>query len=157
MSNAPDTRDPADRLDALLRSELRWETPPALTAQLLGLVPGGAAISQYLIIPERPKRWYVWLVSILTVVAVVVSLLVAAQLYSTLGDQIGLPGLWQALADSVSNSWARLVDALPAARYLLLALAGVRNYLYWLLLVAVLWVALDGWSPRFPTLRRQVS
>src|SRR3712207_7589777 len=37
-------RDPDDRLDALLRDELRWEAPAAFTAQLLALVPGAPAL-----------------------------------------------------------------------------------------------------------------
>ena len=149
-------RAPDDRLDELLRGELRWEAPPALTAQLLALVPNAPAL---LLAPpaQPPKRWYVLLVTALTVVALTLSLLVAWQFYSLIGAQLGLREMWRALLDAPSLGLARLLEALPQAGYAVSLLSGVRSYLYWLLLVAVLWLALDGSSFSFSLRRQQTT
>jgi hypothetical protein len=149
-------RDPADRLDALLRAELRWEAPAALTAQLLALVPGAPVL--FAAAPQpKPKRWYVVLVMVLTAAAVLLSLIVAWQFYSLIGAQLGLPEMWRALMDAPSLGLARLLEALPQASYAVSLLSGVRSYLYWLLLVAVLWLALDGSSLSFSLNRQQTT
>lgn len=149
-------RDPDDRLDALLRDELRWEVPAALSAQLLALVPGAPALALAAPMPQ-PKRWYVVLVTALTVAALTLSLLVAWQFYSLIGPQLGLPEMWRALLDAPGLGLARLLEALPQASYAVSLLAGVRSYLYWLLLVAVLWLALDGSSFSFSLRRQQTT
>ena len=149
-------RDPDDRLDMLLRNELRWEAPAALTAQLLALVPGAPAL--YASAPAlKPKRWYVILVMALTAAAIALSLIVAWQFYSLIGAQLGLPEMWRALLDAPGLGLARLLEALPQASYAVSLIDGVRSYLYWLLLVAVLWLALDGSSFSFSLRRQQIT
>lgn len=156
-------RDPEDALDRVLRPALRWEPPPQLTTNLLALIPASPALLAALP-PElslgprpQPKRWYVVLVTILTILAIAVSLLVAWDIYGAVSAELGLPGLWASFVQSVSDGIDRLFAALPQVGYLVTLLAGVRNYLYWLLLVAVLWAVLDGWSPGLPTSRQQPS
>ena len=149
-------RDPHDRLDTLLCDELRWEAPAALTAQLLALVPGAPALTIFAPAP-RPKRWFVVLVTALTGVALMLSLLVAWQFYNLIGAELGLPDMWRALLDAPALGLARLLEALPQASYVVSLLSGVRSYLYWLLLVAVLWLALDGSSFSFSLRRQQTT
>jgi len=165
MSNQHDEqeRDPEDLLDRILRPELRWDAPAYLTANLLTLIPASPALlaalpSELAFGPrQRPKRWYVVLVTILTILAISVSLLVAWDIYGAVSAELGLPGLWQALSASVASGLDRVLAALPQLNMLVSLLAGIRNYLYWLLLVAVLWAALDGWSPSVPFRRQQPS
>lgn len=153
-------RDPENGLDKVLRAELRWEAPPHLTNNLLALVAlasseSGLALNQTpaFELPERPKRWYVILVSVLTAAAIVVSLMVAWQFSA----QLGLPAMWQSLSQTVSTGIDQLHTSLPQLSTLVSLLSGIRNYLYWLLLVAVLWAVFDGWSPNMSSQRQQVS
>jgi hypothetical protein len=145
------TRDPDDRLDALLRQELRWEVPPDLTARLLGLVPGGALFAT----PRpRPKSWYSMLVLILTAVAVGLSLAVAWQIFGAVSTELGFAAVLEQLRVAPAVGLDRLYDAFPASRQAVAVVVAVRDQLHWLLLAIVLWVALDGWQPRL-ALRRQ--
>ena len=59
-------------LDVLLPSELRWEPPAALTAQLLALAAAGPAalMAPPLVARRGPKRWYVTIVYLLTAAAI---------------------------------------------------------------------------------------
>lgn len=156
-------RDPEDGLDRLIRPAMCWETPPQLAANLLALIPGSPTLlaalpSDLSFVPRpQPKRWYVVLVTILTVLAITVSLLVAWDIYGAMSAELGLPGVWQTISAAITNGIDHLFAALPQVNYLVHLLAGVRTYLYWLLLVAVLWAALDGWSPHMPFRGQQVS
>lgn len=145
MSDQMNTRDPDDRLDALLRHELRWEAPPELTARLLGLIPGAPILAM---VPQRPKSWYSMLVLVLTAVAVGLSLAVAWQVSSAVGAELGLSAILEQLRYAPMIGLQRLYEALPASRQAVALLVAVRDQLHWLLLAIVLWLALDGGQPR---------
>lgn len=146
MMNRP-ARDPDDRLDTLLRHELRWEAPPELTNRLLGLIPGAPFLA-VAATPPRPKSWYSMLVLVLTAVAIGLSLAVAWQVYGALGAELGFAGVFDQLRYAPLIGLQRLYEALPASRQAVEVLVAVRDQLHWLLLAIVLWVALDGWQPR---------
>lgn len=155
MTNDPTNQhNPArdDRLDALLRTELRWEAPPDLTLRLLNLVPGGALLE---LLPEqaRPKQWYSTLVLVLTAVAVGISLAVAWRFYSLVGAELGLGMMLAQLRDAPGIGLQRLYEALPASRQVVAVLFAVRDQLHWLLLAAVLWLAFDNGQQRMVTRR----
>jgi hypothetical protein len=42
----------------------------------------------------------------------------------------------------------QLTQSLPESRYAIDLFLRVRDQLIWMLMVAILWVALDRWSPR---------
>ncbi len=151
-------REPDDSFDRILRSELRWEAPPELTSCLLALVPGADASvtlqhAAQPAAPPRPQGWYATVVFVLTAVAIGLSMAVAWQFYSAVGAQFGLGEMWSQLQAAPAIGLQRLYDMLPASRYLIALLIAVRDQLHWLLVTAVLWLALDGWSPNV-TLRR---
>jgi|HigsolmetaAR206D_1030411.scaffolds.fasta_scaffold27200_1 CDP-diglyceride synthetase len=154
-------REPETALDKVLRAELRWEAPSHVTNNLLALVAlasseSGLAFNQSPAFepPERPKRWYVILVSVLTTAAIVVSLMVAWQ-FST---HMGLPAMWQSISETIGSGIDQINTSLPQLSTIVSLISGVRNYLYWLLLVAVLWAVFDGWSPNnMSSQRQQVS
>lgn len=143
--NAMNQHEPSrdDHLDAVLRTELRWEAPPDLTLRLLNLVPGGALFE---LLPERekPKHWYSMLVLVLTAVAVGLSLAVAWRFYSLVGAELGLSMMLTQLREAPGIGLQRLYEALPASRQVVAVLVAVRDQLHWLLLAAVLWLAFDG-------------
>lgn len=157
MAHEPITQHDAsrdDRLDAILRTELRWEAPPDLTLRLLNLVPGGALLG---LVPERekPKQWYSMLVLVLTAIAVGLSVAVAWHFYSLVGAELGLSAMFAQLRDAPAIGLKRLYEALPASRQVVAVLAAVRDQLHWLLLAAVLWLAFDsGGQQRSMTTRR---
>jgi hypothetical protein len=141
--------DPAhdDRLDAILRTELRWEAPPDLTTRLLNLVPGGALFG---LIPEpaKPKQWYSTLVLVLTAVAVGLSLAVAWRFYSLVGAELGLGVMLVQLREAPALGLQQLYESLPASRQVVALLVAVRDQLHWLLLAVVLWLAFDNGQQR---------
>jgi hypothetical protein len=139
------TRDPDDKLDLVLRQELRWEAPPELTMRLLSLIPGAPLLP---VIPARPKTWYSMLVLVLTAMAIGLSLAVAWQVVGALGAELGFAAVLEQLRDAPAIGLQRLYDALPASRQMVAVLAAIRDQLHWLLLAVVLWLALDGWQPR---------
>ncbi|NTU79565.1 MAG: NAD-glutamate dehydrogenase [Chloroflexales bacterium] len=145
MSDHMNARDPDDRLDSVLRHELRWEAPPELTARLLSLIPGAPMLA---IAPARPKTWYSMLVLVLTAVALGLSLAVAWQIYSVVGAELGLAAIIEQLRYAPMIGLQRLYEALPASRQAVAVLVAVRDQLHWLLLAIILWLALDGWQPR---------
>lgn len=139
-------------LDVVLRAEMRWEAPAALTASLLAIAataPLAEAAGQWSPAPRPPlKGWYVTLVYVLTAMAVAVSLLVAWQFVDGLLVQAGVPDMWSWLWNAPSQAMQALVQALPQARAALAFILDVRDKLLWLLLAAVLWAAFDKWSPK---------
>lgn len=172
QQNDQTQREPEDTLDKVLRSEMHWEAPPSLCAHLGALIQYAPALmagedvalppfsqqAQTIVIQPQPKRWYTTLVTMLTVVAIAVSVMVAWQLYGTVGEELGLTNLWLSVSQTFADINASIFRALPPqASYVLQLLAGVRTYLYWLLLVAVLWLALDGVSPNFSLRQQQTS
>lgn len=144
-------RDPEDAFDAVLRNELRWQPGPDLTARLLALAAAPLAPPR-----PQPKRWYTNLVLVLTVMAMAVSFAVAWQFYGALTTELGLAGAWQQLQLALANGLQQVYATLPPLRYVIMLLDGVREQLHWLLLAVVLWLALDGWTPRL-SLRRQTT
>ena len=146
---------PQQALNAVLRAELQWQAPAALTAQLLALAAAGPAA--LILARPRPKRWYVVVVYLLTATAIGLSLAVAWQFFGLFAAQIGLGAmLEQALA--VPGQWLdQITRALPVSPAAIQFLLKAREQLLWLLLVAVLWAVVDKWNPQFGLRREQVT
>ncbi len=146
--------DPPDSFDRVLCKELFWEASPELTHCLLALatqaaVPEGLlSRGQVPMAPLRPRLWYTTLVTVLTALAVSLSLAVAWQMYGMIGAELGLPDMWLALQSFAAGELARLYSELPMMRSLIALVGSVRDQLHWILIAIVLWLALDGWSPR---------
>lgn len=165
MSDADELiqHNPDDIFEQALRSELHWEAPPELTARLLALVPGGAAMGMLpdvaMLVPGyvRPKTWYTVLVLSLTAMIIGLSLAIAWQFYGLVGSQLGLTGWWQQIQVAPDLGLRWLYAELPLTRYIVAILSSVRDQLHWLLLAVVLWLALDGWSPNFAFRQQQTS
>jgi hypothetical protein len=141
-------------LNAVLRSELYWVAPAALTAQLVAL----AANAPLIVARPRPKGWYVTVVYVLTALAIGLSLAVAWQFIGLLLAQIGLgDALTQLLAAPAQGlaQLTQLVQTLPGSQPFIVFAQKLREQLLWLLLVAVLWAALDKWYPPFSLSRQQ--
>ena len=145
-------------LDVVLRAEMRWEAPAALTAQLLALVNNVPAIVEAqadILLPQsaqsvtmdvRPRGWYVTAVYGLTAAVVTLSLLIAVQLIGALADQVSISAAITQLLALPYQGLAYLTQTLPESRFVLDFIMRVRDQLLWLLLVAVLWAALDKWN-----------
>ena len=156
-------------LDVVLRDELRWEAPTALTARLLALAVDPAALTdvpltlsqpdklamprprQPIALParSRPKRWYVTAVYVLTAAVIGLSLAVAWQFFGMLAVQVGIDTALTQLMAAPAQGLSQLARALPESRYLIDFFLKVRTQLMWLLLVAVLWAALDKLNVQF--------
>jgi len=136
-------------LDVLLRTELRWEAPSSLTTQLLAL----AAAAPALPMSSRPSRWYVNLIYALTVAVVAVSLAVAWQLLGAIIMQLGVVDTMTQVLALPGRALQQITQALPESRYAIDLFTRVRDQLIWLLLVAIVWAALDRWN--VPTLVQQ--
>lgn len=150
-------------LDLVLRAELQWQAPAALTARLLALT-GTTALAAPRIAPfaarPRPKGWYVTTVYALTMVSIALSLLVAWQFFGLLAMEIGLDSALAWLLNAPAQGLAQLTQftqALPESRYAIAFFLKVRDQLMWLLIVAVLWVAMDRWNPQFGLRRGETS
>lgn len=142
-------------LDVLLRHEMRWEAPTELTNRLMIMAASPWAAAPMVV--ARPQRWYVRVVYVLTLVILGLSLALAWQMVVGITTQLGLlDSLNQILA---MPGWAlqQLTAARPESRYVIEFVLRARDQLMWLLLAAVLWVALDRWNPRINFSRRQVS
>jgi predicted anti-sigma-YlaC factor YlaD len=148
-------------LDVVLRAEMRWEAPAALTAQLLALVNPLAVVQQatrQVPVRARPRGWYVTAVYALTAAVVALSLLIAVQLIGALADQVSISAAITQLLALPGQGLAYLTQTLPQSRIVLDFILRVRDQLMWLLLVAVLWAALDKWNiPLSFGRQRQVS
>lgn len=146
-------------LDTVLKTELRWEAPPELTARLLAMVDAPAAAQPVLAAAPaarsvRPGGWYVTLIYVLTALAIGVSLAVGWQVVSALTGQLPLQGLLGEALAAGANGLTWLTTTLPESRYAIDFFLQVRDQLMWLLCVAVLWAFLDAWSPRLQMQRR---
>lgn len=155
-------------LDVVLRAELRWEVPEALTARLLAIAAAPQLAQVQLPLAQaarraaaparpRPKAWYVTTVYALTLAAVAVSLLIGWQFASMLLDQVPIGAALTQLLALPARGLANLTQALPESRIAIDLLLRIRTQLMWLLLVAVLWAALDKWNPHFTFRGRQIS
>jgi hypothetical protein len=148
-------RRPQQALNAVLRAEMQWQAPTALTAQLLALAAAGPAALTFT--RARPKRWYVVVVYLLTATAIGLSLAVAWQFFGLFAAQIGAGAIVEQVL-SVPGQWleqtAQALQVSPAAIQFLLK---AREQLLWLLLVAVLWAVVDKWNPQFSLRRGQTS
>lgn len=155
-----DERDPEDSFDRVLRSELAWQASPELTACLLELVPAGAqmlAYPEHPPAPARPRTWYTTLVTILTMLAVSLSLAVAWQYLLLVGAELGLAGIVSQAQALPGTLLGWLYAELPAARSLVELLSTAQAYLHWLLIAIVLWLAVDARAPAGATLQQQAS
>jgi hypothetical protein len=133
-------------LDVVLRAEMRWEAPAALTAQLLALVNTPAVVAQAAPVRARPRGWYVTAVYGLTAAVMALSLLIAVQLVGALADQVSLGAAITQLLALPGQGLSYLTQTMPESRFVLDFFLRVRDQLMWLLLVAVLWAALDKWN-----------
>jgi hypothetical protein len=144
-------------LDVVLRAEMRWEAPAALTAQLLDLIhapylavqqahPQVPVRAESLHVEARPRSWYVTAVYGLTAAVVALSLLIAVQLVGVLADQVSISAAITQMLALPGQGLSYLTQELPQSRFVLDFLLRVRDQLMWLLLVAVLWAALDKWN-----------
>jgi F0F1-type ATP synthase assembly protein I len=167
MKHEPVTtqHDPHDTLDPVLCTELFWQAPPELTHKLLELIPGTPAdntLPEATFVPPpaapaRPSTWYVVLVSILTSVAVALSLMVTWRFYGIVSAELGLLAWWDNV-NMMLSAWLNwLYTELPATHYLVEALKQVHAQLHWLLIAVVLWLALDGATPRGTLQQQQAS
>ena len=156
-------------LDVVLRAEMRWEAPAALTAQLLDLINAPAVAVQQANpqvplraeslhvearllgaasrrVEARPRSWYVTAVYGLTAAVVALSLLIAVQLVGVLADQVSISAAITQMLALPGQGLSYLTQELPQSRFVLDFLLRVRDQLMWLLLVAVLWAGLDKWN-----------
>jgi hypothetical protein len=154
-------------LDVVLRAEMRWEAPAALTAQLLALVHAPAeALAPAMAMRPAPARpaprgWYVTAVYGLTAAVVALSLLIAVQLVGALTDQVSFGAAITQLLALPGQGLKYLTETMPLSRFVVDFFFKVRDQLVWLLLIAVLWAALDKWNINIPLSfgrqQRQVS
>ncbi|HEX9373810.1 MAG TPA: hypothetical protein VF897_22550 [Roseiflexaceae bacterium] len=156
-------------LDLVLRAEMHWDAPAALTARLLALtgapelvLPGSAPVArtpraQAAPARPQPKGWYVTLVYALTLAVVGLSLLVAWQFVGSLTPQVELGAALTQLLALPGQGLRYLTEALPQSRIAIDMFLRLRTQLMWLLLVVVLWAALDKWNPQFTFMGRQIS
>jgi hypothetical protein len=157
-------------LDVMLRAELHWEAPAALTQRLLALATVPAERVQLPIAapqppmrphapiaPVRPKAWFVTSVYVLTMVIVALSLLVAWQVIGSLASQVELGALLTQLLSLPGQGLAYLNQKLPESRLAIDFFLRVRVQLLWLLLVAVLWAVLDKVDLQISFRGRQIS
>src|SRR4029079_14270181 len=120
-------------LDVVLRAEMRWEAPAALTAQLLSLVNAPArALPQT--VPQapvraRPRGWYVTAVYALTAAVVALSLLIAVQLVGALAGQVSIGAAITQLLALPGQGLSSLTLALPQSRFVLDFILRVRDQL----------------------------
>lgn len=139
-------------LDVVLRAELHWEAPEALTAHLMALAlpaPLGVPAGIQPMVRPRPKGWYVTLVYVLTTMVIVISLAVAWQFFGSFAAQAGLADALTQILAAPARGLNQLTQALPESRYPIAFFLKVRDQLMWLLLVAVFWAVLDKWNPQF--------
>jgi hypothetical protein len=155
-------RRPQQALDVLLRAEMSWEAPAALTARLLDLALAGPAAlvtppAAPLVLRIQPKRWYVITVYLLTAAAIGLSLAITWQFIVLLAAQIGLGDAMAQLLAAPSQGFEQLTRMLPVSSGTIDFALKVREQLLWLLLVAVLWAVVDKWNPQFSLRREQIS
>jgi hypothetical protein len=146
----------------LLRAEMSWEAPAALTARLLDLALAGPAAlvtppTAPLVLRIQPKRWYVITVYLLTAAAIGLSLAITWQFVVLLAVQIGLGDAMAQLLAAPSQGFEQLTRMLPVSSGTIDFALKVREQLLWLLLVAVLWAVVDKWNPQFSLRRGQIS
>jgi hypothetical protein len=157
-------------LDVLLRAELHWEAPAALTRRLLALAAAPAEQAQLPmalpkplmrprgpIAPVRPQAWFVTVVYVLTMVIIALSLLVAWQVIGSLTSQVEVGALLTQLLSLPGQGLAYLNQKLPESRLAIDFFLRVRVQLLWLLLVAVLWAVLDKVDLQISFRGRQIS
>jgi hypothetical protein len=145
-------RDPEDTFDQVLRTELFWQASPDLTEHLMAL-----ASQEFEPEPDRPQPWYITLVTVLTILAMLLSLGVAWQFYGAVSAELGLTSLWASLQTSVATWLTWLYAELPAAYTLVEAIKIIHDQLHWLIIALVLWLTLDGASPRVTLQQKQLS
>jgi hypothetical protein len=169
-------------LDVVLRAELYWQAPAALSASLLALAsdpaqapaiaplrPGfdsaeqvdqpmlrRAQLTRLQPARPRPQSWYVTLVYVLTAAIVGLSLVVAWQFVGALALEVGIGTALTQLLAAPAQGLTQLTQVLPESRYVIAFFFKVRDQLMWLLLVAVLWAVLDKWNLQFSFRRPQI-
>jgi hypothetical protein len=156
-------------LDVVLRAELHWESPAALSARLLALAANpdlarqarlpAVRAAQLPAAParSRPQGWYVTSVYALTLAIVGLSLLFAWQFVGLLMAQVPLDAALTQILALPGQGLAYLTQTLPQSRIVVAFFLSIRDQMLWLLLVAVLWAALDKWNPQLTFRGRQIS
>jgi len=149
-------RRPQQALDMALRSELQWQAPAALTANLLALAAlGPAALAMAPAARMQPKRWYVVVVYLLTATAIGLSLAIAWQLVGLLAAQMGIGEAISQLVGAAGQGYEQIIRMLPVSQTTWTYFLRAREQLLWLLAVAVLWAVVDAWNPQFGLRRGQ--
>ena len=146
-------------IDVVLRGEMRWEAPSALSDRLLALattMPLGLETPPPLLLERpRPKGWHVTLAYVLTALAIGLSMAVVWSVGSALVGTLGVQAFLAQLQALPAQLAAQLTTALPESRFALAFFLYVRDKLLWLLLAAVLWAVLDKWNPQISFGSRQ--
>ena len=137
-TNQPHPSNP-DAFDRVLCNELRWEAPPELTARLLALIPG----APLLVVRPRPHPGISALALAFTGLVMLISMLIAPQIYGQLLDDFTVSMFLAQLQHAPSIFFAWLAETFPLTSLVLALLEGVRDQLHWLILALVLWVAFD--------------
>jgi len=170
------------RVRMAVRSAVRFEAPPELSARLMALAmpaPQPAridvALKQALVVQAPPdlsrrlqqlvpgaavappvqRRW-VMPVYVATAVLLSVVLVLAGQMYGLALQQLGLGQLWQSLAQMPQTWLDQFYVLFPSGRYLVEAFFSVQRVLQWVLIGLLMWVVLDLRAKR-PSFRGQPS
>lgn len=149
------------RLDVVLRGEMRWEAPTALSDRLLALAavmpltPDEAQPAPRPLARPQPKGWHVTLAYVLTALAIGLSLAVVWSVGSVLVGTLGVQTFLAQLQALPAQLTAQLTTALPESRFVVAFFLYVHDKLLWLLLAAVLWAVLDKWNPQISFGSRQ--
>jgi len=134
--------------DVVLRDALVLQAPADLTARLQALVPqiaapASAPVAPAPVVPVGPRRWVVATVYAITSALLLLSLLYAGQVYTTVLTQLGLEQ-WLAQVSQLP-AWllAQLYAYVPQARAVIGVIVSLRQPLQWLLVALVLWAVID--------------
>jgi hypothetical protein len=96
-------------------------------------------------------------VSLLTSVAVALSLVVTWRFYGIVSTELGLIAWWNNIQLMFTGWLDWLYAVLPGSHYVVELFKQVHAQLHWLLIAVVLWLALDGATPRNTLHQQQAS
>jgi hypothetical protein len=128
-------------LDLVVRDELVVQAPPALTARLGGLVPQMSAELQAA--RPRPRRAVVATVYFVTAALLVLSLMFAGQVYSTVITELGLEAWLARIAGLPAELLTLLYSYVPQARVVVGTLVELQQPLQWILVGLLVWAIVD--------------
>lgn len=129
-------------LDLVVRDELVVQAPPVLTARLHALVPHMSLELQAAARP-RPRRAVVATVYFVTAALVLVSLMFAGQVYSTVIAELGIEAWLSRIAGLPAELLTLLYSYVPQARVVVGMLVQLQQPLQWLLVGLLVWAIVD--------------